>query len=471
MPVLPPPRSFSATVPVLIAGAGACGLTAALAARDAGAEVLVLEKDATPQGTTSMSQGTMCAAGTRMQKDAGIDDDPDVFYADVMAKAGGRTDPALVRTITREAGPTVEWLDGMHGIPFRVDTSWRGLGHSRQRLHAPPEKTGQDLMGRLSQAVARAGADLITRAHVVDLYADDRGRVVGVRVARPGGASEDIGCGALVLATCGYAANPELIRRYIPEMAEARTFTWENSRGDAVEWGLALGADLADMSAFQGYGALAYPQQILFNYNYVIDGGVMVNARGRRFSNEVADVSGQGVQVMRQPGGVAVMVYDRALHERYKHLYETRQALALNAVRFADTVADLAAAFDLPSTALAETLDQVRAAKAGAAPDPFGRDFAGTVQLNAPFAGIRVTGALYHTQGGLVVDHNAQVKRADGSLLPNLFAGGGAARGLSGPTCSGYIPAAGLCMAMTLGRLAGRAAARLARGQPPLPPP
>ena len=59
------------------------------------------------------------------------------------------------------------------------------------------------------------------------------------------------------------------------------------------------------------------------------------------------------------------------------------------------------------------------------------------------------------------MNHNAQVKRNDGSLLPNLFAGGGAARGLSGPTASGYIPASGLCMAMTLGRLAGRAAARL----------
>jgi fumarate reductase flavoprotein subunit len=100
--------------------------------------------------------------------------------------------------------------------------------------------------------------------------------------------------------------------------------------------------------------------------------------------------------------------------------------------------------------------------KAGAKPDPFGRDFAGTQQLQPPYAGIRVTGALYHTQGGLVVDHNAQVKRPDGTRLANLFAGGGAARGMSGPTCSGYIPASGLCMALTLGRLAGRGAALVA---------
>jgi fumarate reductase flavoprotein subunit len=76
-----------------------------------------------------------------------------------------------------------------------------------------------------------------------------------------------------------------------------------------------------------------------------------------------------------------------------------------------------------------------------------------------------VTGALFHTQGGLVVDRNAQVLRPDGSALPNLFAGGGVARGISGPDVTGYLPGAGLCMAITLGRLAGRAAARVALGR------
>ncbi|MCB2107402.1 MAG: FAD-binding protein [Rhodobacteraceae bacterium] len=463
MPILKPPASFSATVPVLIAGAGACGMTAALAARDAGADVLILEKDSLPQGTTSMSQGTMCAAGTRAQKAAGIDDHPDIFFNDVMTKVNGKTDPEFVRTVTREAAPTVDWLDADHGIPFAVDTSWRGLGHSVQRLHAPPEKNGQELIGYLSQAVERAGADLLTNAHVTDVYADDDGRVLGVRVTRPDGSFEDIGCNALVLATCGYAADPEMIRTYIPDMAGVRTFTWENSRGDAVKWGLALGAAVADMSAFQGYGALADPQMLLFNYNYVIDGGIMVTSEGRRFSNEVADVSGQGVNVMRQPGGIAFMIYDQTLHERHKHLYETRQALAVNAVKFADTADGLARALGIDAAALNATLKQLEDIKAGTQRDPLGRDFTGTHPLAPPYAGIRVTGALYHTQGGLVVDHNAQVKRTDGGVLPNLFAGGGAARGMSGPTCSGYIPAAGLCMAMTLGRLAGRGAATLAR--------
>ncbi|MBL8644093.1 MAG: FAD-dependent oxidoreductase [Rhodospirillaceae bacterium] len=461
MPILPPPRAFAASVPVLIAGGGACGLTAALAARDAGVDVLVLERDATPQGTTSMSLGAMCAAGTRMQREVGISDSPEQFFADVMARTKGETDPDFVRVITREAGPTVEWLADVHGVPLSVDADWRGLGHAVPRLHAPPDKSGAGLMGRLLQANERAGADLLTRAHVTDLYADSSGKVHGVRVKRPDGTTEDIGCGALILATCGFAANHEMIAKYIPGMGNARTFTWENSQGDAITWGLELGAAVADMGAYQGYGALAYPQLQLFNYTYVIDGGIMVNTEGKRFSDEMADVSGQGVNVLRQPGGVAFIVYDDALHHKYKDMIETRNAMELNAVKFGKDAHELAAALGIPGDAFAQTLADVRAVKNGTRTDDFGRTFAETAQLNPPYAGVKVTGALYHTQGGLVVDGHGQVKRADGSLLPNLFAGGGAARSISGPGASGYIPAAGLCMAMTLGRLAGTAAAKM----------
>jgi len=462
MAVLPTPKNgFKIEIPVVIAGAGACGLTAALAARDEGAEVLVLEKDSNPQGTTSMSQGEMCAAGTRMQKEIGIDDSPDLFFEDVMTRTEGKTDPELVDLVSRESGRAVEWLADQHGFPFEIDTDWRGFGHSRQRLHCLPARNGQDLMGRLVQAAEAARADLLTNAQVTNIYADADKSVTGVKVNRPDGSTEDIGCGALVLATCGFANNREMISKYIPEMAEARNFTWENSLGDGIKWGMELGGAVADMSAFQGYGALAEPNQLLCNYNPIIDGGVMVNSLGERFSDEMKDVSGQGVIVMNQPGGVAFMVYDENLHNRYKHLHETRQAIDVGAVHTAHTLGDFCDIFKLPVHAMNKTLDTVRRIKSGKDRDPLGRDFVDTDQLEPPYVGIRVTGALFHTQGGLVVNENAQVKREDGTLLPNLFAGGGTARGITGPTCSGYIPAAGICMAITLGRLAGRGAAKL----------
>jgi fumarate reductase flavoprotein subunit len=91
--------------------------------------------------------------------------------------------------------------------------------------------------------------------------------------------------------------------------------------------------------------------------------------------------------------------------------------------------------------------------------DRFGRHFAGTPALVPPYCGVRVTGALFHTQGGLAVDREAQVLRADGSALPNLFAAGGAAAGVSGSTAAGYLSGNGLLTATVLGRIAGTAAA------------
>jgi fumarate reductase flavoprotein subunit len=109
---------------------------------------------------------------------------------------------------------------------------------------------------------------------------------------------------------------------------------------------------------------------------------------------------------------------------------------------------------------------KVAAYVAGEGSDPFGRVFTGKPPLTAPFRAAKVTGALFHTQGGLAVDADARVLRETGAPLPNLFAGGGAARGVSGPGAAGYIAGNGLLTATTLGRLAGEAAARQVLGQP-----
>lgn len=107
---------------------------------------------------------------------------------------------------------------------------------------------------------------------------------------------------------------------------------------------------------------------------------------------------------------------------------------------------------------------EVESATRSGEPDQFGRRFAKRAPLQSPFYGVKVTGALFHTQGGLAVDRNGQVLRDDGSKLTNVFAGGGAARGVSGPSCWGYLAGNGLLTATTFGRLAGTAAAILTQG-------
>ena len=164
-----------------------------------------------------------------------------------------------------------------------------------------------------------------------------------------------------------------------------------------------------------------------------------------------------------QPERLAWYLFDARCHELMSAFTDFRDALGAGAVLTAANEADLAAKTGLPVETLAETLATVRAMVRGEHEDRFGRDFSSTKELIPPYHAVRVTGALFHTQGGLAIDSQARVRRADGSCLENLYAGGGAARGISGAGASGYLAGNGLLTATTLGRIAGHAAARLSR--------
>lgn len=454
---------FDFSVPVAVVGAGACGLTAALAARDQGVEVLVLERDKRLWGSTSMSLGAVCGVNSAQQAAHGITDSVDLFVADVMAKTEGRADPALARLIGEQSGATLDWLNASHQVPLLLDFKWTGLGHSKPRLHIPPGRNGEELLALLANACGRAGAEIVMEARVTALYADADDRVLGLQLQRPDGSVERLGCDALVLATCGFGGNHAMVAEHIPEMAKARYFGHEGNQGDGIRWGLELGAAVADMTAYQGLGTLADPQQIIVPHPLMIEGGFLVNARGERFTHELANISGMCVPVLEQPGGVAWVVFDeRRNQECLAHSVEQRQLREVGAIRSASSWAELERLCQLPAGSLAKENAAIDAARNSSSDDRFGRSFADLPPLQAPFCAIRVTGALFHTQGGLQIDSAARVLRPDGRPLPNLYAGGGAARSISGPAVTGYLPAVGLAMAITLGHIAGRAAAQQA---------
>ena len=456
------PAEFDAHTPVAVIGAGACGLVAALAAREHGADVIVLEQDDTPTGTTAMSYGAICAAGTELQDAAGIDDSADLLHEDILAATKSATDEEHARTIADNAGPTVDWLVNRHGIELTVETSWTGLGHRHPRLHAPANRSGQTLMNMLQTACERSDVGIVTQARVSALYADSTSRVTGFAVTRPDGSEEHMSCDAAILATCGFGANRALVQKHIPELSEATYYGHEGNTGSGISWGRDLGGKLADMGSFQALGSLAVPQSLVMPHTLLIGGGVQVNADGERFENELHDISGQALEILRQPGAVCWMVFDHRLHEQALDTFEEyRSAEEIRTAKRAESWPELAAATGLPRGALERTMGDVAKLCESGDADRFGRCFKPDDSLSPPFFAIKVTGALFHTQGGLVVDHNARVCTADDSLLPNLFAGGGAARSVSGPGGWGYLPGIGLCTAVTLGRLAGVGAARM----------
>jgi fumarate reductase flavoprotein subunit len=167
--------------------------------------------------------------------------------------------------------------------------------------------------------------------------------------------------------------------------------------------------------------------------------------------------------VLRQPGGIAWTIWDERCQAIAITLHSHVEAMHAGAIRRFASIDEMAKAIGCDARTLAQTLQDVADAAGGTPPDEFGRDFAGKPPLAAPYYLARVTGALFHTQGGLEVDKRARVLRKDGTPFPNLFAGGGAARGLSGPADWGYLSGSGLMMATNLGRLAGETAADLVK--------
>jgi fumarate reductase flavoprotein subunit len=423
-------------IPVVVVGAGACGLTAAVAARDTGAEVLVLERDASPSGSTALSSGFVPAAATRFQAAAGVEDSPERMFQDVQRKNGGHADPKVARTLCEASGPTIEWLADAHGVPFELVQGFRYPGHSALRMHSVPEKTGAALMAALLRACS--GIDILCSARVVDVTSSK------VVYERPNGTTGEVEYGALVLACSGFGGNPAMVREHIPEVSGALYFGHAGNQGDAVRWGSKLGAAVEHMGAYQGHGSVATPQNILITWALMTEGGIQVNSRGERFSNEHSGYSEQCQAVLAQPGGFAWCVYDEPLHRLGMTFPDYRDAHDAGAIR---------KGFELDG--LDHTLAAVARYREAKESDPFGRDFRSRPRLKPPYYAVKVTGALFHTQGGLEIDEQARVLDRVGNPLPRLFAGGGAACGISGSNAAGYLSGNGLLSAITLGRIAG----------------
>lgn len=445
---------FDAHVPVVIIGGGACGLTTALRLHTLGVPCVVLERDAFSSGSTALSSGFIPAPGTRVQRAHAIADSPELFMQDIQRKAHGSAAPDLVAAYAHAIGPAMDALAQDHGLEWLLLDQFLYPGHSVHRMHAVPEKTGAGLMNRLQRACDLAGIPVLTQAWATDLWAHE-GRVQGVGYRRPQGPMERLGCTVAVLACNGYGGNPDLVSQYLPEMKQALFAGHVGNDGTALMWGQALGAQLADLGGYQGHGSWAIPQGALISWALMMEGGIQINALGRRFHDETQGYSEAAVHVLAQPGGVAWNVLDERLLAFAQDFPDFCAAQSAGAVQRFETVAAMADALSCPQAELQQTLASVRPGR-----DPLtGRDFQRA--LSAPYFAIKVTGALFHTQGGLAIDARTHVMSSRGHAFPNLLAAGGAARGVSGNAVWGYLSGNGLLSAVAGGHLAAQRASAL----------
>jgi fumarate reductase flavoprotein subunit len=450
---------------LVVAGAGG-GIVAALRAAQLGLDVLVVERSEhfSRGNNTAMSTAMVPGAGSRWQADAGIDDSADIFVGDILRKTGCLADERLARALAEVSARLLTWMADDLELPMSLVTDFPYPGHSRLRCHTVPGRSGRNMLdGLISAMRAQERIMTLVPARVSGVSTGSDG-VESVTVTDPSGREETIPTRAVLLATNGFGAAPDLVAQHIPEIAGAVYHGSAESTGDALRIGTALGADTAYLDGYQGHAALAMPAATLAGWATVMHGGFLVDGQGKRFGDETVGYSEYAQQVLAHAGGRAVLVLDQRIHDACLAFDDFRDTVESGALRWADTPHELAAGIGVNAEGLAATIDRT-AGLADGGVDELGRTH-WEAPLRPPYVGIQVSPALFHTQGGLRVDGDARVLRPDGSPIRGLYASGGAAMGISGHGASGYLAGNGLLPALGLAFLAAEHVAADRRATP-----
>jgi fumarate reductase flavoprotein subunit len=340
----------------------------------------------------------------------------------------------------------VEWLVDDAGVALDLVTGFRYPGHSRERMHAPDDRAGTTLMRDLRRATdSRDGVEVVLDAPATGLVVDDAGRVTGCLVSH-GGRLERVRAGAVVLASNGFGANTAMMRA----LPRDRRGALPRRRGHTG--GPSWGREPAATRFMDAYRAT--PRSPCRTTCWSLrdgDGGRHHRQPRRCLLRRRGPWLPEYATGKSSSRGVGVLVYDDRIHSLAAAFDDYRTGPSGRGAPGADG----------GGTGRAHGRRRRRAeatlaygATAGDAADDVGRTDARV--LEAPYRAVRVSGALFHTQGGLVVDEHARVRRPDGSTIEGLYATGGVAEGLSGSGSGGYMSGNGLLSALGLGWLAGR---------------
>jgi fumarate reductase flavoprotein subunit len=440
---------------IIIIGAGGCGLMAALVAAKQGAQVLVLEKTDKYGGGTALSSRGIRAAGSRRQRELNIDDSPQLYAQDILRRNNHESDGEIVKRLAETSGRVADFLADAAGIEFQIGEF--AFGHSAQRSHSwKADKTVTDF---LFEAVEREkNIQVYFSTPVLSLKQDASGAVIGVVTK-----DSEIAVRKVILASGGYGASAELLSRYIPKAVDIPFPGHPGSTGDGIKMGLAVGAVVENMGAFQPYPAYIGPGKRAVAPEIALSGGIMVDAAGKRFVDETRYPGGLGIKMLDLPGKQAYEIFDERVYQLHRNAPGLRNLSSLfdaGLLLRAETAEELASRLAIDAEGLKQTIRDYNQSVTSGGKDAFGRLL--PQSLTEPFYGIKVTVALYHTQGGLKVTTDGQVLRGDGSIIPNLYAGGGVAVGVSGKGLEGYLPGNGLLASLGFGmRAAEHAVAAL----------
>lgn len=464
-------------IDVIVVGGGGAGLAAAVTARDSGARVAIIEADTKLGGSTSLSGGVYYAAGTSVQRAKGIaNDTPDAMFEYYMTLNQYRVEPALARRICDNAGPDLEWLISL-GVEFKPEGLYCSGVESVARGHGAAAR-GQSITDALEAAASEKGVDVALNTRVTALHRDSSGKVAGVRLGE-----EVVEAGAVVVATGGFGANPNMLHRLYPEAARhGDDWTWyigsKHCVGDGLEMGSAVGANIVGHNR----GLLLTTPGFAKDLEVYVPGWlVYVNREGRRFVDETIEYAVMSGVVQAQTGASCFALFDDASRAAAKPRPEFEQAAAAGLVvlnwttdrldeeiksrriLMAETLEELALQAGIQPAALATTVAKYNADCARGDDTAYFKDGSVMRPIATPpyYAREIRTAIVCLTSTGLRVDPDARVLNEAEQPIAGLFAAGETTGGVLGER---YIGGGNsIANAIVFGRIAGANAAAYSR--------
>jgi len=429
---------------IVIIGAGGAGLTAATEAASKGARVIVLEKMGIVGGNTNYSTGGINAAYTKEQERLGIKDSKEVFFNDTMNGGQHLNDPDLVHTLIDNSASVVEWLQSpMIGADLSDVGAFGGA--TNKRIHRPKGggAIGAHLVPLLYKAALSQGAEIRLNNKVIDIISEN-GKAAGVKISYAGG-EYTIKAKAVIIATGGFGANPDMITFYQASLEGFSTTNHKGATGDAFKMVEKFNAALTQMEQIQIHPTVVKGTGIMITEAVRGNGAILVNKTGRRFINEMETRDIVSAAVLKNPEKSAYLIFDQGIR---KSLTAIENYAKQNLLTEGATVQELAKKLTVDTVALEYTIDEYNKAVLAKKDIEFGRNPESMERTisNPPFYAIEIEPAIHHTMGGLKINTRAQVMSKAGKPISGLFAAGEVTGGVHGAQRLGGNAVADICI-------------------------
>ena len=448
---------------VVVIGAGGAGFSAAITARNAGANVVLLEKMPAVGGNSLISGAEMNVAKNWVQPKLGINDDsPELHAQDTFKGGDGKGDMKVINVMTHEALDAAKWCRDYLGVRFEDDNLFFFGGHSRKRALIPVGHTGTEFIAKFQAKADELGIPVITNMKAEELIKNKDGRVVGVKATMDGSEYTFNAKGGVVLATGGFGANPEMVKKYNPKIDERfKTTDAPGSTGEALYMAERAGAELVNMGYIQTYpicDPLSGAIELIADARF--DGAIMLNQEGKRFVEELQRRDVLSEAILNQTGQYCWVLWNDNIGKISNTVKEhPTEYEAFTKQGIMATCPDLKCIADftkMPLKQLESTVKRV-SSMAGKGNDKDFHHRGGLMDMSeGQYYVIKAVPSTHHTMGGVRINEKAQALTAKGQVIPGLWAAGevtGVTHGTNRLGGNAYTDI------IVFGRIAGEAAA------------